>query len=284
MTSRRAFLKAGSLAAALAVRGTAKQLTSIGVQLYTVRTVLPEKPAETLKAIEAIGYKEIEATQAGVAGMWSALEQTRLKPVSVHFDSKIVTQGPEADLARAAEDMKKRGFEYGVMPYLPPAERGGLDVIQKLAEKLNRAGEVCRKAGLKFAYHNHAFEFEPMGGTTPFQTLLHNTDSKLVGLEMDVFWVSVAGHDPVEMLGELKGRVPLIHLKDKAADTAQRYNESVPRTAFKEVGHGTLDWPKVLKAADAAGVQHYFVEQDQTPGDPVVSLRQSYEFLSKLNY
>jgi sugar phosphate isomerase/epimerase len=284
MTSRRGFLQASGLAALTAAVAPAKQLTSIGVQLYTVRSVLPDKPLETLKAIEAIGYKEIEATQAGVAGMWSALQQTKLKPVSVHFDSKVVTLAPEDELARAVDDLKKRGFEYGVMPYLPPAERGGLDVIKKLAEKLNRAGAKCHAAGMKFAYHNHAFEFEPMGGSSPLETLLKNTDPKLVGIELDVFWVSVAGHDPVELLGKLKGRVPLIHLKDKAEGTEKRYNESVPRTAFKEVGNGTLDWAKVLKAADAAGVQHYFVEQDQTPGDPIASLRQSFEHVSKVRF
>jgi sugar phosphate isomerase/epimerase len=75
-----------------------------------------------------------------------------------------------------------------------------------------------------------------------------------------------------------------MHLKDKAQGTANQFNEAVARTAFKEVGNGTLDWSKILKAGDAAGVEHYFVEQDQTPGDPVESLRQSYAFLSKVNY
>jgi sugar phosphate isomerase/epimerase len=284
MTSRRGFLQAGGLAAALAARGSAKSLSTIGVQLYTVRTVLPAKPLETLKAIEAIGYKEIEATQAGVEPMWSALKQTKLKPVSVHFDSKAVTQGSESDLAKIADDMKKRGFSFGVMPYLPPAERGKLDVIKKLADKLNSAAEVCRKAGLKFAYHNHAFEFEPMEGTTPFQTLLKNTDPKLVGIELDVFWVTVGGNDPVKLLGELKGRVPLIHLKDVETGMKNQYNETVPKTAFKEVGSGTMGWAAILQAAGAAGVQHYFVEQDQTPGDPIESLKKSYAYLSKLSY
>jgi sugar phosphate isomerase/epimerase len=284
MISRRGFLQAGGLAAAAASGGHAKQLKTVGVQLYTVRTVLPQKAAETLRAIEAIGYREVEATQASLEQIWPALQATKLKPVSVHIDSKVVTQGPEENLTRAVDDFQKRGFSYVVFPYLPPPERGGLDVIKKLADTLNRAAAKCRAAGMKFAYHNHAFEFEPMGGSTPFQTLLDNTDPKLVGLEMDVFWVSVGGHDPVELLGKLKGRVPLMHLKDKAAGTANQFNEGVPRTAFKEVGNGTLDWAKILKAADAAGVEHYFVEQDQTPGDPVESLRQSYAFISKLNY
>ena len=99
---------------------------------------------------------------------------------------------------------------------------------------------------------------------------------------MDAFWVSVAGHDPVAMLQKLSGRVPLLHCKDKASGTEVMYKETVPRTAFKEVGSGSLDFRAILKAADAAGVEHYFVEQDHTPGDPIASLRKSYEYLQSI--
>jgi sugar phosphate isomerase/epimerase len=283
MFSRRSFLQAGA-GAALAVSARAKTLSAVGVQLYTVRTVLPEKPAETLRAIDAIGYREIEGTQGLLDKILPALQGTKLKPVSMHLDSKVVTLGTDDDLARVLERVKKAGFRYAVMPYLPPNERGGLDVIKKLADKLNRAGEKCRAAGLRLCYHNHAFEFEPMGGSTPLQTLLENTDAKSLALELDLFWVSVAGQDPAATLARYKGRVPLVHLKDRAKDTPDRFNEAVERTAFKEVGNGTLDWPKVLKAAEAAGVEHYFVEQDQTPGDPIESLRQSFAFVSKLSF
>jgi sugar phosphate isomerase/epimerase len=284
MTSRREFLQTGSLAVTLGATAAAEQLRSIGVQLYTVRTVLPEKPAETLRAIEAIGYREVEATFAGLDRIWPALKATSLKPVSIHLDSALVTKGKEDDIARTMDELKQKGFSYAVYPYLPPPERGGLDAIKTLAAKLNAAGAKAHAAGLGFCYHNHAFEFQSIEGTTPFQVLLDSTDPKLLGLEMDVFWVSVAGHDPVEMLGKLKGRVPLLHVKDKATGTPVMFNESVPRTAFKEAGNGVLEWPKVLRAAAAAGVQHYFVEQDQTPGDPVDSLRQSYQYLSKLSF
>ncbi len=283
MHSRRSFLQAG-VAAALAGSLSAKTLRTIGVQLYTVRGVLPEKPAETLRAIDAIGYREIEGTQGLLEKILPALPGTKLKPVSIHLDSRVVTQGSEDDLARVLDTVKKAGFAFAVMPYLPPNERGGLDVIKKLAETLNRAGRKCRDAGLLLCYHNHAFEFEPMGGSTPFDTLMTNTDPKLVALELDLFWVSVGGQNVPATLAKYKGRTPLVHLKDKAADTENRYNEQVPRTAFKEVGGGTMDWPKILQACEAAGVEHYFVEQDQTPGDPVESLRQSYAFVSKLNY
>lgn len=281
--TRRTFVEAAALAG-LASNLRAKQLSTIGVQLYTVRGVLPQKPAETLRAIEAIGYREVEPTFASLDNIWPALQETHLKPVSCHLDSKDVTQGSEDNLSRALENLKKRGFQYAVMPYLPPAERGGLDVIKALADKLNRAGKLASAQGLEFCYHNHAFEFEPMGGSMPAHVLMENLDPKLVNWELDLFWVSVAGHDPVEALNHLKGRVPLVHLKDKASGTETRYNESVPRATFKEVGNGVIDWSKVLPATETAGVKHYFVEQDQTPGDPIESLRQSFNYLKKLNF
>jgi len=246
--------------------------------------VLPEKPVETLNAIRSIGYQEVEATYAGLDALWPVLQASGLKPVSIHLDSKLVTQGNIDDLSPIFDKLKQRGFQYAVFPYLPEPERGGIDVIKGISEKFNRAGEKCRAAGMSFCYHNHAFEFATEKGATLFQVMLDNTDKKLVAYEVDVFWVSVAGLDPVEMIQKLSDRVLLLHLKDKAEGTPVMYKESVPRTAFKEVGNGVVDWPKVLRAAAAAKVAHYFVEQDQTPGDPVDSLRQSFGYLSKLTY
>jgi sugar phosphate isomerase/epimerase len=285
MFSRRDLLKSLSLAAALpAAKLSARQLKSIGVQLYTVRTVLPQKPAETLKAIESIGYREIEPSYAGLDRIWPAIHDTHLNPVSVHLDNTLMNAGKEDDLSRALDQVKQWGFAYAVFPYLPPAERGGLEKIRMLTDKLNRAGEKCHALGINFCYHNHAFEFEPMEGTTGFQVMMDRLDKNLCTFELDCFWVSVAGHDPVELLKKLTGRVPLVHLKDKAPSTPVMYKESVDHAAFKEVGSGTIDWPAVLRAAASAGTQHYFVEQDQTPGDPLDSLRQSFGYLSKLQY
>ena len=283
MTTRRAFVQTSALAAALSRFASAAQLKELGVQLYTVRTVLPQKPDETLKAIRSIGYTTIEGTLAGFDKIWPAVQASGLKPVSMHLDANLVLQRSD-DLARTAEQLKKYGFFYAVFPYLPPAARGGPDVIKALGEKLTWAAEVCRKAGLAFAYHNHAFEFAEVDGQPLLHVLLDNSDPKLVGLELDCFWVNVAGHDPVEMINRLGSRVKLIHLKDKAEGTPVMFNESVPRTAFKEIGHGVIDWPNVLRAAAKVKVEHYFVEQDQTPGDPVDSLRLSYAYLSKLKY
>ena len=284
MTSRREFLQATSLAAALSASGRAAKLETLGVQLYTVRSVLPKKPRETLDAIRAIGYREVEATYGGLDALWPVLQASGLKPVSIHLDSTSVTKGNPDDLVPIFDKLKHLGFTYAVFPYLPPPERGGIDVIRAIAGKLNRAGEKCRAAGMTFCYHNHAFEFATEKDTTLFQVMLDHTDPKLVAFELDLFWVSVAGLDPAAMIEKLAGRVPLVHLKDKAEGTAVMYTEAVRPATFKEVGSGVMDWPKILRAAAAAKVEHYFVEQDQTPGDPVESLRKSYEYLAKLSY
>ena len=272
------------MAASFGPLARARKLQTIGVQLYTVRTILPEKPAETLRALDALGYREAEANFADLGKIVPAMQGLHLKLVSVHMDIPTVLKGQPDDLARAFAEIRKSGAGYAVFPYLPPANRGGLDAIRRLSESLNRAGEKCHAEGLKFCYHNHAFEFEPMDGATPLQVMMENTDKKTVGLELDAFWVSVAGRDPVEMLKKYSGRVHLLHLKDKAEGTPVMYKEAPGKTAFKEMGNGVVDWAKVLRAASAAGVEHYFVEQDQTPGDPLASLRQSMAYLKKLDY
>jgi sugar phosphate isomerase/epimerase len=261
----------------------ARKLNVVGVQLYTLRSVLPEKPLENLKALEQIGYREVEAVANGLDKIWPSLQQTSLKPVSIHIDTPLFTRTPEK-LPAALEDAKKKGFQYAVCPYIAPADRGGAEMIKKLADTLNKAGEFCNKAGLQLCYHNHAFEFEKSGEGTLLDILMKATDPKLVSLELDIMWSQVAGVNPVDVLKSYGKRVALMHLKNVAPDVPQRYNEQVPRTAFRDVGNGVIDIPAVLKAAQSAGVKHYFVEQDQTPGAPIDSLRQSYEYLHKLNF
>jgi sugar phosphate isomerase/epimerase len=282
MTSRREFLQAATLAA-LSATARAAQLKTIGVQLYMVRDVLPQKPAEVLNAIRAIGYREVETSWADYDKIRPMVEASGLKAPSMHIDNTLLNKGAD-EMSRVVDQIKLWGFQYALYPYVPQSERGGADAIKAFAEKLNRFGEKCHAAGIQFAYHNHAFESAPAGNQTLFQILIDNTDKRLVGFELDCFWLAVSGNDPAEFIRKLSGRVLLLHLKDMARGTERRFNESVPPTAFKEVGNGVLDWPGILRAAAAAGVKHYFVEQDQTPGDPLDSLRQSYNYLSKLNY
>jgi sugar phosphate isomerase/epimerase len=258
----------------------------LGAQLYTLRFVLPDNPAQTLKDLAAIGYSEVEVLQNDYSAQAQLIRDAGLKAVSMHLFAGVVTgvmgdaKPPQATVEAAAAYAKGEGLSYLVMPYLPQGERGTtLDHYKALAAKLNKAGETAKDAGLGFMYHNHAFEFEPIGESTPLETLLGETDPALVQLELDVFWVSVAGLNPSTLLERYAGRIPLVHLKDKAPDVPQQFKEGLGKEAFREVGNGSLDFAAILKACETAGVQHYFVEQDQTPGDPLASLRQSYEHL-----
>jgi sugar phosphate isomerase/epimerase len=278
---RRRFLAA---AAASAVRLPGAKLKTVGVQLYTLRNIINDKPLEVLQALEQMGFRECEVIQGNMDKIWESLKQTRLKPVSLHLDTPLFTRD-QAKLPAALEDAKKRGFSYVVCPYIAPQDRGGVDVIKRLAETLNKAGEMCAKSGLKLAYHNHAFEFEPAaGGGTLLDVLMNTSDPKLVTLELDIMWSQVGGVDPVAVLQKYGKRVTLMHLKNVTAGLGPQYNEKVPREAFREVGNGAVDIAAVLKAAAKAGVQHYFVEQDQTPGNPLDSLKQSYAYLQQLSY
>lgn len=282
INSRRTFL-AASLAAATPALLPAKTLKNIGCQLYTLRSVINAKPLEVLQQLESSGYNEVEAVRGNLAQIWDSLTKTKLKPVSLHIDTQYFTR--ELDkLGPALDDAKAKGFQYVVCPYIAPQDRGGVAVIKKLADTLNTAGKRCAESGLKLCYHNHAFEFEKVDGKTLLDVLMESTDPKLVALEFDIMWSQVGGVPPVEIFKKYKGRIPLVHLKNVTAGVGPQYNERVPREAFQEVGKGVIDIPAVLKAAAAAGSKHYFVEQDQTPGNPMDSLRGSIGYLKTAKF
>lgn len=257
---------------------------ALGAQLYTVRFVIKEHEQEVLRRIAQIGYTEVEATiRDDLDAMAPLLAQDNLKLVSTHLDSALFSGKAQVSLEESIEKAKKHGVSYLVYPYVPPAERGGVEQYRKLADHMNEAGRKVHEAGMTFCYHNHAFEFGGEPGQRAIDVFEERLDKKFVNFELDVFWVSVAGHDPVEMLKKFSGRVPLLHLKDKKAGTPVQYNEKVPKDTFKEVGSGVVDIKAILSEAPRAGVKHYIVEQDQTPGDPVESLAMSYRFLRGVN-
>jgi sugar phosphate isomerase/epimerase len=297
--NRRAWLRIaglGALAHASLSPLGAQGKRALGVQLYTVRDRLGAQADRTLEAIAAIGYKELELGRADLAQLVPLARKHGLRAVSTHIEAPLVTGDWTAwkdavtvpdgyTLERALGEASTHGIRYAVVSYLMPSERGGgLQFYQRLADQLNKAGEAGRKAGVTLGYHNHGFEFEPLpDGRRPLDVLVTRTDPSLVKLELDVFWVGITGADPAELLGRYKGRVALVHLKDRAKDAPRATDErKVAPASFKEVGSGSLDFGAILKAADAAGVQHYFVEQDHTPGDPIASLRQSYGYLQAL--
>jgi sugar phosphate isomerase/epimerase len=283
------------LAAGSALSAATKQ--PLGFQLYTIRNLVPDHAREALERVAKIGYREIETDGASNRLVLPLCKQFGLAAVSAHYATPLVTgnfaawkdeypQGRPAGFTweKAVDEAAKAGLRFMVIAYLMPAERGSLDEFRRYADLFNRAGETARKAGIRLCYHNHAFDFGPKQGFRPIDVFAERFDPKLVGFEMDVFWVSVAGLDPVALLGKWKGRVPLLHLKDKAPGLKTHFSEDLPPNAFREVGLGVLDFSKILAAARAAGVEHYFVEQDEVAEDPVESLGYSFRALEKLGF
>jgi len=289
MTSRREFLKTGALAsAAFLVKPSAYKYNHsyIGLQLYTVRDAMQKDPAGTLAKVAQIGYNSVEgATYTGSQQFYgmdakpfaALLKQNGLIIPSAHFRLGQEQQNG-ADVKgtilhewnKAVDDAAAVGIKYMVCAYLSAEERGDIDHYKKLAEEFNKAAETCKKAGIQFCYHNHDFEFEDKGGQLPYDILLNNTDKNLVKMELDLYWVTKAGHDPVALFEKHPGRFPLWHVKDM---------DNTEKHAFTEVGNGTIDFKKIFKNAKTSGMQYFFVEQDICPGSPFDSITKSYNYI-----
>jgi sugar phosphate isomerase/epimerase len=242
----------------------------IALQLYTVREYTAHDMVGTLATIAKQGYRAVEfAGYGGVpaADLRKAMDDLGIRAVAAHMGLDDLQSDPE----RVISDLKTLGCDYAVVAYITEDRRQTVEDIQRIAAILNRNGELCRDAGLRFAYHNHAFEFAPVGGTTMYDLFLTETDPELVAFELDVYWVRYAGIDEGEMLGRLAGRVPLAHIKDMAADEQR---------GPAPVGEGTIDWQPVLKACAAAGVEWYIVEQDE-PADAFAEAERSLHNLEK---
>lgn len=252
----------------------------LGVQIYTVRDLMKDKGAEALRAIAAIGYKEVEINFDDAKKYAAVLKETGLKATGSHIqeDPQHRPQQFEEFIAQA----KELGIGAIGIPYVAPRQRKNpAEFWPRFIDGLNESGAACKKAGLTFYYHHHNFEFDPQFDA---MKLMHEKLSKDVKLEIDCFWSSVAGTNPVELIGKWSGRVFALHLKDKAKATPVSYDtDKVKHEEFLEVGAGSIDWSKVLKSAEKAGVQHYYVEQDYTPGDPIESLKKSYAYLRKVS-
>ncbi len=260
----------------------AKFTQPLGVQLYTVRMLMPKDPRGTLAAIAGMGYQFVEPGRGQLEQLEPHLQELKLSTPSVGLELPLVTGRPQGaqSLEEAIAPLPAKGVRFAVVAYVGKPDRDAPGFYERFADQMNKAGETCRKHGVQLCYHHHSFEFDPAGGKRPFDTLVERFDPKLVHFQIDTFWLKISGEDPAGMLRRLKGRVSLVHLKDIARGTAVEYNEGkVPREAFKEVGNGELNWPEILKACEQAGVRHYIVEQDWSPGNPLDSLKQSIAFL-----
>jgi sugar phosphate isomerase/epimerase len=295
--TRRSFLgAAGTAFLPGAVFGGRRFSKPLGLQLYTLRKMFPRQAREALRGAAEIGYTEVETLPGGSREFDPYFKEFGLQPVAGHWESPLVTGNwaawrvqfptgqPEGYTWDAAiETTAEIGMKFMVISYLMPAERRGKGGFLRIADQLNQAGERAKASGLTLCYHNHGFEFSGWSGSSPFDILMENCDPELVSWELDVFWCSLAGADPVEILTRYPNRIPLLHLKDKLRGARKLTEERMATPdLYKEVGAGELDFAAILLAAGESGVEHYFVEQDECPGSPLDSIRQSYQYLRRL--
>ncbi len=255
----------------------------VGVQLYTLRDTIAKDFEGVIKQVAAIGYKHVEVYDfygKSAADVKKILDDNGLKAPSGHWLMARLRKSVD----KCIEDAQGIGCEYLVMPILDKPERKTLDQYKRHVEFFNKAGEKCKKAGITFAYHNHNFEFQKFGDTTAFDFLLKSLDPELVKIEMDCFWVTHAGHDPVAFMESNPGRFPLLHIKDmKAGHEPGTELDDEMKGLFAEVGSGTIDWKRIFAAAPKGGLKYYYVEQDFCARPPIESIKMSFDYLKQLS-
>jgi sugar phosphate isomerase/epimerase len=243
----------------------------IALQMYTLREEAQQDFKGTLRAVAEMGYGAVEL--AGLGGLSPSELRQELDTLGlVVSGAHVPIDRLEGQLAGAIEEMQTLGGRFLIVPWLPPDRRPDADGYARLGEVLNGIGRTAQASGLQLVYHHHDFELERFGDTTGLHIMRDVTDPALLKFEIDIYWAAYAGFDPIALIGEFAGRVPLVHLKDMKEGTR----------VFAEVGHGTLDIPGVLAAGDQAGAEWYVVEQDRSERTPLESVRMSIEYLKRL--
>src|SRR5713226_3460676 len=294
--NRRTFIGT-SIAAAVAASRPAcpaetHHIERVGLQLYTVRDLMKKDFDSTIAKVAQIGYKEVEF--AGYFGkspqeVRAILDSNKLTSPSEHVPYETV----EKKWPETLEAAHTLGQKFIVCPWIDVSQRKEGDGWKHAAEAFNRAGEAAQKAGIQFAYHNHAFEFESseaLGGKLPYDYLLAETDPKLVKMEMDLCWITVGGQDPLAYFDKYPGRFPLVHVKDwvKDASAPSAYQGAMGQSVefrghMADVGQGSIDWKNIFARSAKAGIKHYFVENDD-PKSPFDDIRISYNYLHNLQF
>jgi sugar phosphate isomerase/epimerase len=280
--SRRTFLGAGTAAAALYASGLGRAAMTLGLplglQLYSVRTLLPTDYAGTLKQVGALGYKEVEAAgfyNLPVEKVKADMKAAGLRCVSAHYSLALLRQHFDEILTFC----KSLGNQYIVCSSPMRQQEGAkgaltLDDWKWSADQFNQIAGKVEAAGIRFAYHNHYAEFAAIDGVMPYDILLKNTDPAKVSFELDCGWVIIGGQDPVHYLKTYPTRIVMLHVKDFKGNK----EPSVP------LGTGSIDYRPIFAAA-AAGkhVRHAFVEQEEYQGPIMEALKVDAEYMTRLH-
>lgn len=278
---RRDFLKlGGSMAAGLAILPMACNFSSksegntYGLQLYSLRGPLPNDPKGVLKQVASFGYKQIEGYE-GPQGMFWGMGHKDFKKYMDDLGMNFVAShcNIDQDFEQKAAQAAEIGMKYLICPW---QSQETLDGYKRAADNFNVKGEICKKNGIRFAYHNHAYGFSAVEGELPQEVFMKNTDPDLVDFEMDMYWVVTAGEDPAVWFRQYPNRFKLGHVKDRMKDATER-------DATCTLGTGTIDYPKIVKAAKEYGMEYFIVEQERYEGTtPIDSARDNAAYMEKL--
>jgi sugar phosphate isomerase/epimerase len=255
-----------------------KKIKDFGLQLYTLRDDMPKDPKGVLKQVASFGYKQIESYE-GPQGMFWGMSNTDFQKYMTELGMTIVASHVdiEKDFEKKAAEAAAIGMKYLVCPWKGPQK--SIDAFKKFADEFNQKGEICKKNGIRFAYHNHDYSFKLLDGQLGQDVLMNNTDPSLVDYEMDMYWVATAGEDVETWLKKYKNRFRLCHIKDRSkTPVADNGKNSV------ELGTGSLDWSKLLKTAKDNGMQYYIVEQEAYAGTtPLKAVEVNAAFMKSLS-
>ena len=292
MQSRRGFLKKTLSAAALGLTVGDSHSTAagrlawpgpIGLELYTVRGLFAKTPKETLKDVAAAGYREVEAAAFLPMNLTVADFKRAIAADGLSSPSGFLEVPKNADeWKKSVAQASSFGWKYVVVAV---GELLDAEHWKRYADLFNQCGRACRDAGIEFCYHNHLREFAKLGSTCGYDILLANCDPALVKMEMDIFWITYAGADPLPYFKKYSGRFPLLHIKDMKKDAVGSDTQFPPDSGpnpFAPVGQGKIDWAKIFAHVGEAGAKHIFVEQDRTDVPPLEAIKISCDYLRKL--
>lgn len=252
-----------------------RHVDRIGIQLYSVRSLLARDFDGTLEQLAAIGYREVEL--AGHHGRSPAQVRMSLARAGLTAPSTHIALAElRAKLDDTVAAARGIGHEYITSAWIDAEERRTLEDWRARAADLDRIGDRVRALGLRLAHHTHGYDFERIGDVVPFDLLLEETSPELVWYEMDVYWATRGGQDPRSYIRRWPRRFPMLHIKDSAG---------APEHRMVDVGKGTIDFAGLLRlAADQGGVVgHAFVEHDE-PADPMAFARDAYAYMRRLEY
>lgn len=253
------------------------KLAKFGIQLWTLRDIIGEDPKGVLKALSEFGYKQIESYEGDQGIFWGMspqeynlyLKELGMDGVSAHCDIN-------KDFESKAQQAGEIGMQYLICPWVGPQE--SMDDFKRIAEQFNECGEICRKYGLRFAYHNHAYSFQELEGQMPQDYMMENTDPETVDYEMDIYWVVTGGADPKDYLKRYPGRFKLSHVKDRLKDAPDD-----ERQASCVLGKGQVDYPSILTLAKEQGMEYFLVEQERYDScEPLDCAKENADYLAAI--